>query len=101
MPEHGRTVALQQLLRFEGDRFRWFRDQIANGTRSVEVLPLTFALGHALWYLGFSVDKQELPEAVYETFGRDVVGMLQGKSSGERLKEKIYRTLTGKSVLSY
>jgi hypothetical protein len=85
VPEHGRNETLAELTRFENDRFRWFRDQLANesGTaaKASEVLPLTFALGCAFWYLGHSVHESRLPEMVYREFLTDVVGMLQGKTA--------------------
>lgn len=89
VPEHGRNETLAELARFENDRFRWFRDQLANESgmpvRSnatlTEVLPLTFALGFAFWYLGHSVRENRLPEMAYREFLTDVVGMLQGKTA--------------------
>jgi hypothetical protein len=87
VPEDGRNQTFAQLTRFENDRFRWFRDQLANesGTPTkatlTEVLPLTFALGFAFWYLGHSVRENRLPEMVYREFLTDVVGMLQGKTA--------------------
>jgi hypothetical protein len=96
VPEHGRNEALAELTRFENDRFRWFRDQVAfeSGmpvtaidrgatlTKAMtEVLPLTFALGSAFWYLGHSVRENRLSEMVYREFLTDVVGMLQGKTA--------------------
>jgi hypothetical protein len=43
VPEHGRNEALAELTRFENDRFRWFRDQLANesGTAARRVGPVT------------------------------------------------------------
>jgi hypothetical protein len=85
VPENGRNQTLAQLTRFESDRFRWFRDQLANESGRptkatlTEVLPLTFALGFAFWYLGHSVRENRLPETVYRELLTDVVGMLQGK----------------------
>ncbi|WP_027575686.1 hypothetical protein [Bradyrhizobium sp. WSM1743] len=85
VPEDDRNQTLAELFRFEGDRFHWFRDQLANesGTASIstEVLPLTFALGFAFWYLGHSVRENRLPEMVYREFLTDVVGILQGKTA--------------------
>ena len=88
-PEDGRTLALQQLARLESDRFRWFRDQAKDGIQMAEVLPLTFALGFALWYLGHSVRENRLPEMVYRIFLKDVVGMLQGKSEEARRMDRV------------
>jgi hypothetical protein len=87
--EHGRNEALAELTRFENDRFRWFRDQLAtesgipmrNKETLTEVLPVTFALGFAFWYLGHSVRENRLPEMVYREFLTDVVGMLRGKAA--------------------
>ncbi len=99
MPEDGRNQALAELTRFENDRFRWFRDQLAfeSGmpvtaidrgatlTKAMtEVLPLTFALGSAFWYLGHSVRENRLPEMAYREFLTDVVGMLRGKTTTAR-----------------
>jgi hypothetical protein len=86
VPEDGRNQTLAQLTRFESDRFRWFRDQLANESgmptkAMTEVLPLTFALGSAFWYLGHSVRENRLSESVYREFLTDVVGMLQGKAA--------------------
>jgi hypothetical protein len=96
VPEHGRNEALAELTRFENDPFRWFRDQLAfeSGmpvtaidrsatlTKAMtEVLPLTFALGSAFWYLGHSVRENRLSEMAYRDFLTDVVGMLQGKTA--------------------
>jgi hypothetical protein len=85
VPKHGRNETLAELNRFENERFRWFRDQLAdeNGmpARSkatlTEVLPLTFALGFAFWYLDHSVRENRLPEMAYREFLTDVVGMLK------------------------
>jgi hypothetical protein len=91
VPEDGRNQTLAQLTRFENDRFRWFRDQLANenGMPSratlTEVLPLTFALGFAFWYLGHSVRENRLSEVVYREFLADVVGMLQGKTAAREV----------------
>jgi hypothetical protein len=86
VPEDGRNQALAELTRFENDRFRWFRDQAANesgtASKTTEVLPLTFALGFAFWYLGHSVRENRLPEMVYREFLTDVVGMLREKTAG-------------------
>ena len=87
VPEDGRNQTLAELTRFENDRFRWFRDQLANESgmpakAMTEVLPLTFALGFAFWYLGHSVRENRLPEMAYREFLTDVVGMLQGKIDG-------------------
>jgi hypothetical protein len=85
MREDGRNQTLAELARFESDRFRWFRDQLANesGTaaKASEVLPLTFALGFAFWYLGHSVRENRLPEMAYREFLTDAVGMLRGKTA--------------------
>jgi hypothetical protein len=89
VPEDGRNQTLAELTRFENDRFRWFRDQLANESGTpmrtlatlTDVLPLTFALGFAFWYLGHSVRESRLPEMVYREFLTDVVGMLQGKTA--------------------
>jgi hypothetical protein len=87
VPEDGRNQTFAQLTRFENDHFRWFRDQLANesGTPTkatlTEVLPLTFALGFAFWYLAHSVRENRLPEMAYREFLTDVVGMLQGKTA--------------------
>jgi hypothetical protein len=85
MPKDGRNQALAELTRFENDRFRWFRDQLANengmpvrsNATLTKVLPLTFALGFAFWYLGHSVRENRLPEMAYREFLTDVVGMLK------------------------
>ena len=84
--EADRNQTLAQLTRFENDRFRWFRDQLASeggmpAKAMTEVLPLTFALGSAFWYLGHSVRENRLSETVYREFLTDVVGMLQGKKA--------------------
>ena len=46
-----------------------------------KVLPLTFALGCAFWYLGHAVRENRLPEMVYREVLTDVIGMLQGKTA--------------------
>jgi len=91
-PKDGRNQALAELTRFQDDHFRWFRDQLVveggvpgaaidRGTTltkaMTEVLPLTFALGSAFWYLGHSVRENRLPEMVYREFLTDVVAMLR------------------------
>jgi hypothetical protein len=103
MPKDGRNEALAQLTRFENDRFRWFRDQLvfesgmpgsaidrgATLAKAItEVLPLTFALGSAFWYLGHSVRENRLSEMAYRYFLTDVVGMLQGKSEEARRMDR-------------
>lgn len=81
--EADRHQTLAQLTRLENDRFLWFRDQLANGNGTpstatlAEVLPLTFAIGFAFWYLGHSVREDRLPEAVYREFITDVARMLR------------------------
>ncbi|MET4798206.1 hypothetical protein [Bradyrhizobium sp. LB11.1] len=82
VPADSRNLTLTQLTHLENDRFRWFRDHVANesGTptkATTEVLPLTFALGFALWYLGHSVRENRLPEIVYRDFLKEVAGMLR------------------------
>ncbi|UPJ25410.1 hypothetical protein [Bradyrhizobium sp. CW1] len=80
VPEDGRNETLAELTRFENDRLRWFRDQAADeGGKPIGVLPLTFALGFAFWFLGHAVRENRLPELVYRDFLTDVIGMLQGK----------------------
>jgi hypothetical protein len=86
VPKEGRNQTLAELTRFENDRFRWFRDQLAIEGRMpakalTEVLPLTFALGFAFWYLGHSVRENRLPEMAYRKFLTDAVGMLQTKAA--------------------
>jgi hypothetical protein len=46
-----------------------------------EVLPLTFALGFAFWYLDHSARENRLPEMAYREFITDVVRMLQSKAA--------------------
>jgi hypothetical protein len=59
VPEDVRTLTGRQLSQLSNDHFRWFGDQVKNGTKAPEVLPLTFALGHAFWYLGFNVREKD------------------------------------------
>ena len=90
LPKDGRNQTLAELNRFEKDRFRWFRDQLADesgpAAKASEVLPLTFALGFAFWYLGHSVRENRLPEMAYREFLTDAVGMLQGKTATTKLQ---------------
>ena len=87
VPEDGRNRTLSELTRFENDRFRWFPDQLADESGMpaketlTKVLPLTFALGCAFWYLGHAVRENRLPEMVYREVLTDVIGMLQGKTA--------------------
>jgi hypothetical protein len=86
VPKDDIALTLQQLAQLKSNRFRRFRDQAAakNGNGLSEMLPLTFALGFAFWYLGNAVRENKFQEMAYQTFVRDVVGMLQVKSPEER-----------------
>jgi hypothetical protein len=88
VPEDGRNEALAQLARYEKDRFRWFRDQLSDETGTpkkatlTEMLPLTFALGFALWYLAHEVSQNRLGENSYREFLTSVARMLRSKTAG-------------------